>query len=123
MSMVILLLAIGLAAGILSGVAGIGGGTVIVPALVFFMGYSQHQAQGVSLTMFLLPIGLLGVYTYYKGGHVNKETVQVALIMCASFVFGSLLGSRIAVNLNQDILKKVFGVFLLILSLKIIFWK
>jgi uncharacterized protein len=118
-----MLLLIGLAAGVLSGLAGIGGGTIIVPALVFFMGYTQHQAQGVSLTMFLLPIGFLGVYTYYKGGHISRESIQVALIMCATFVFGSYFGSKLAVNINQEMLKKIFGVFLFLLSLKMIFWK
>ena len=123
MNDVIILLATGLVAGALSGIAGIGGGTIIVPALVFFLGYTQHQAQGVSLTMFLLPIGFLGVYNYYKEGHVTIQTAQVALIMCATFIFGSYLGSKIAVSLNQDMLKKVFGAFIFLLSLKMIFGK
>src|ERR1051325_1651815 len=114
MNDIIILLAIGLMAGILSGIAGIGGGLVIVPALVYFMHYSQHQAQGVSLTMFLLPIGFLGVYNYYKQGHVTPETIRFALIMCATFVVGSYFGSKIAVNINQDVLKKVFGVIILL---------
>jgi uncharacterized membrane protein YfcA len=123
MNDIIILLAIGLMAGILSGIAGIGGGLVIVPALVYFMHYSQHQAQGVSLTMFLLPIGFLGVYNYYKQGHVTPETIRFALIMCATFVVGSYFGSKIAVNINQDVLKKVFGVIILLVSLKMIFGK
>ena len=121
MNELLLLLVIGLAAGVLSGIAGIGGGTIIVPALVFFLGYTQHQAQGVSLTMFLLPIGFLGVWNYYKEGHIKPENIQVALIMCATFVFGSYFGSKIAVSVNQDVLKKIFGVFLFLLSLKMIF--
>lgn len=123
MNDIMILLAIGLVAGILSGLAGIGGGMVIVPALVFFMSYTQHQAQGVSLTMFLLPIGILGAYNYYKGGHITMETVRFALIMCTTFVVGSYFGSKIAVNLSQDVLKKVFGVFILLVSLKMIFGK
>ena len=123
MNEIILLLFIGLVAGALSGIAGIGGGTIIVPALVFFLGYTQHQAQGVSVTMFLLPIGFLGVYNYYKGGHVTAETIQVALIMCVSFIFGSYFGSKIAVSVNQEILKKIFGAFIFLLSLKMIFGK
>lgn len=123
MNELLILLAIGLAAGVLSGLAGIGGGMVIVPALVYFLSYTQHQAQGVSLTMFLLPIGILGAYNYYKGGHINSETVRFALIMCATFVVGSYFGSKIAVNLNQDMLKKIFGAFILLVSLKMIFGK
>jgi len=123
MNELLLLLVIGLAAGMLSGIAGIGGGTIIVPALVFFLGYTQHQAQGVSLSMFLLPIGFLGVWNYYKGGHVSMQTIQVALIMCATFVFGSYFGSKIAVSINQEVLKKIFGAFIFLLSLKMIFGK
>jgi len=123
MNELLLLLVIGLAAGMLSGIAGIGGGTIIVPALVFFLGYTQHQAQGVSLSMFLLPIGFLGVWNYYKGGHISMQTIQVALIMCATFVFGSYFGSKIAVSINQDVLKKIFGAFIFLLSLKMIFGK
>lgn len=118
-----ILLAIGLFAGIVSGMVGIGGGLVIVPALVYFMSYSQHQAQGVSLTMFLLPIGILGVYNYYRNGDITGETMRFALIMCASFVIGSFFGSKIAISMNQDVLKKVFGVFILLVSLKMIFGK
>lgn len=123
MNDIIILLAIGLAAGVFSGIAGIGGGLVIVPALVYFLHYNQHQAQGVSLTMFLLPIGFLGVYNYYKQGHVTPETIRFALIMCVTFVIGSFFGSKIAVSLNQDVLKKVFGVIIFIVSLKMIFGK
>lgn len=123
MNELMILLGVGLAAGVFSGIAGIGGGTIIVPALVFFLGYTQHQAQGVSLTMFLLPIGFLGVYNYYKGGHVTAETVRISLIMCATFVVGSYVGSKIAVGLNQDMLKKIFGAFILLVSLKMIFGK
>lgn len=123
MNDLIVLLLTGLAAGALSGIAGIGGGTIIVPVLVFFLGYTQHQAQGVSLTMFLLPIGFLGVYNYYKEGHISGQTIQVALIMCATFILGSYLGSKIAVSVNQEVLKKIFGVFIFLLSLKYIFGK
>lgn len=123
MNEVYMLLAIGLFAGIVSGMVGIGGGLVIVPALVYFMNYSQHQAQGVSLTMFLLPIGILGVYNYYKNGDITVETIRFALIMCASFVVGSFFGSKIAIAMNQELLRKVFGVFILLIALKMIFGK
>lgn len=123
MNEVYMLLAIGLFAGIVSGMVGIGGGLVIVPALVYFMNYSQHQAQGVSLTMFLLPIGILGVYNYYKNGDITVETMRFALIMCASFVVGSFLGSKIAIAMNQELLRKIFGIFILLVALKMIFGK
>ena len=123
MNELLILLAIGLVAGVLSGIAGIGGGMIIVPALVYLMSYTQHQAQGVSLTMFLLPIGFLGVYNYYKDGHITAETIRFALIMCTTFVVGSFFGSKIAVNLNQDVLRRVFAGFILLLSLKMLFGK
>ena len=123
MNELLILLAIGLVAGVLSGIAGIGGGMIIVPALVYLMSYTQHQAQGMSLTMFLLPIGFLGVYNYYKDGHITAETIRFALIMCTTFVVGSFFGSKIAVNLNQDVLRRVFAGFILLISLKMLFGK
>ncbi|MBI3500314.1 MAG: sulfite exporter TauE/SafE family protein [Bacteroidetes bacterium] len=123
MTNIFILLALGLVAGICSGMVGIGGGLIIVPALVYFLGFTQQSAQGVSLTMFLLPIGILGVYNYYKGGHINSETIRFALIMCITFVAGSYFGSKIAIGLNQEILRKVFGAFVLLVALKMIFGK
>ncbi len=120
MAAIIILLCIGLFAGILSGMVGIGGGIIIVPALVFFMGMSQHQAQGTSLTVLLLPVGILAVYYYYNAGYVD---IKSALIIALTFVVGGLIGSKIAISIDQNVLKKVFGIFMLILSLKMIFWK
>lgn len=120
MTEVLILLGIGLAAGILSGMVGIGGGVVIVPALVYFFGMSQHTAQGTTLAMFLLPIGILGVLNYYKAGHID---IRVALIIAATFIAGSYFGSRWAISINQDMLKKVFGSLLLLLALKMILGK
>jgi uncharacterized membrane protein YfcA len=116
----IILLLVGFVAGMLSGMVGIGGGIVIVPVLVYFLGFSQHLAQGTVLAMFLLPIGFLGVYNYHQAGHVNVKT---ALIIATTFVLGSYFGSKIAISINQEMLKKVFGVILLLMSLKMIFWK
>lgn len=117
---IVVLLAVGLAAGLLSGLVGIGGGIVIVPVLIYFLGFTQHQAQGTVLGMFLLPIGILGVYQYYKGGNVNIET---ALVVASTFVIGSYFGSKLAISLDQQTLKKVFGAILLLLSLKMIIGK
>lgn len=120
MNTTLILLAVGLIAGILSGMVGIGGGIVIVPALVYFLGFSQHTAQGTTLAMFLLPIGILGVYNYYKEGYVD---IKVALIIAATFIAGSYVGSKIAISIDQAIVKKIFGVIMLLVSVKMILGK
>lgn len=120
MTTIVILLCIGLFAGILSGMVGIGGGIVIVPALVYFIGMSQHEAQGTSLTVLLLPVGILAVYYYYNAGYVD---VKSALIIALTFVIGGFIGSKIAIAIDQNMLKKVFGIFLFLLSIKMIFWK
>lgn len=117
MTTLIILLSLGLIAGILSGLVGIGGGIVIVPALVYFLGFSQHQAQGTTLAMFLIPIGILGAYNYYKEGYVDIKT---ALIIATTFVIGSYFGSKISIGLDQNIVKRIFGVIILLISLKMI---
>lgn len=120
MNQLIILLCIGLVAGILSGMVGIGGGIIIVPALVYFLGFTQHQAQGTTLFTFLLPIGLLGVYNYYQAGHVDFKT---ALIIASTFFIGSFLGSKFAISIDQQLMKRVFGVIILLLSIKMIIGK
>jgi len=114
---IIILLIIGICAGILSGFVGVGGGIIIVPALVFFLGYSQHMAQGTSLTMMIPPIGLLAVYNYYKSGNTN---ITAALIIALAFVVGAYLGSKLSISLDQRIVKRVFGVVMLIASIKLL---
>jgi uncharacterized membrane protein YfcA len=120
METVFILLTLGLVAGVLSGMIGIGGGIVIVPALVYFLGYNQHQAQGTVLFMFLLPIGLLGVFNYYNSGNIEFKT---AFIMACTFVAGSYFGSKIAISVDQATLKKVFGGILFLVSIKMILGK
>jgi len=120
MNTTIILLIVGLIAGALSGMVGVGGGIVIVPFLVYFLGFSQHTAQGTTLAMFLLPIGILGVYNYYKGGFVD---IKVALIIAVTFVAGSYFGSKLAISLDQTVVRKVFGIIILLVSLKMIFGK
>ena len=104
-----LLLAIGLIAGLASGFVGIGGGMIIVPALVFGLGLSQHMAQGTSLAMMIPPIGILAVMNYYKAGAVQ---VQYAAILAVTFVLGAWLGSKWALKLNPTLVRFVFGVFM-----------
>ncbi len=120
MNDIIILLVLGLAAGVLSGMVGIGGGIIIVPALVYFLGFSQHSAQGTVLFMFLLPIGILGVFNYWQAGHIDWK---VACIMAITFLLGSFIGSKTAIAIEQAMLKKIFGVILFFVSLKLIFWK
>lgn len=120
MATVIILLCIGLTAGILSGVVGVGGGIVIVPALVYFLSMSQHQAQGTSLAVLLLPVGALAVYSYYKQGLVD---VRATLIMATTFLIGGFIGSKITIALDEDTVKKIFGVILLIVAVKMILFK
>lgn len=115
-STLFILLIIGLVAGMLSGMVGIGGGIIIVPALVYFLGFTQHGAQGTTLFMFLIPIGILGVINYYKAGSVDFKT---AGIMAITFVVGSYLGSKWALKIDQQTLKRVFGVIVFLLSIKL----
>jgi hypothetical protein len=114
-----ILLGIGVIAGFLSGLVGIGGGIIIVPVLVY-LGLGQKMAQGTVLFMFLLPIGILGVWNYYKAGAID---FKYSFIIAATFVVGSYFGSKLAVSMDQDILKKVFGVFIILVGIKLIFWK
>src|SRR6476620_6404074 len=90
--MVVLLLLIGLAAGMLSGLVGVGGGIIVVPALVFALGFTQQQAQGTSLGLLLLPIGIFAVINYYKAGHIDLKVVG---IMSLAFVAGGFIGSKL----------------------------
>ncbi len=115
----IILILIGIIAGMLGGMVGVGGGIVIVPALVFFLGFSQKMAQGTSLGILLLPIGLLGVIQYYKEGYVD---LKIVLIISAGFFVGSYLGSKLALSLPQDTVKKIFAVLLILFAVKILFF-
>lgn len=119
MTTILLLLALGLLAGILSSMVGIGGGIVIVPALVFLFGISQKMAQGTSLVMLLPPIGLLAVINYYKAGYVD---LRLAGILIVAFIIGSYFGSKVALNLSELMLKRIFGVLLMLLAIKYLFF-
>lgn len=114
-----LLLLIGLAAGILSGLVGVGGGLIVVPALVFFLGYTQHQAQGTSLGLLLLPVGILAVMNYYNKGFID---VKVVAVMSVAFILGGWLGSKLALRLPEAAVKKVFAIFLFYSAFKLLKW-
>jgi uncharacterized membrane protein YfcA len=116
---ILILVIIGLASGILSGLVGVGGGIIIVPALVFFMGFSQHQAQGTSLGLLLLPIGILAVINYYKQGYIDLKVVGV---MCVAFAIGGWVGSKIALSVSEVLLKKIFAIVLMLIAVKLLFF-
>lgn len=113
-------LLLGLAAGVLSGLLGIGGGILIVPALVFVVGLTQHQAQGTTLALMVPPIGLLAAWMYYKQGNVD---LKIAGLICLGFFLGGLFGAKLATAVNAALLKKLFGVALLITAVKMILAK
>ena len=116
---IIILICIGLIAGVLSGLIGIGGGIIMVPMLLL-LGFSQQQAQGTSLAALLPPVTILAVLNYHKAGFIDWK---YALIISAVFVIGGYFGSKIAIHVNQQTLKKIFGIILLIIAGKMIFSK
>ncbi len=111
---------LGLIAGILSGMLGIGGGTILIPALVFLFGLTQHQAQGTTLAIMIPPIGLLAAMRYYQSGNVK---LAMAAFICVGFFIGGLIGANLVQDLPEPLLKKLFGFFLLFISLRMIFTK
>jgi uncharacterized membrane protein YfcA len=111
---------IGLAAGIASGFFGIGGGLIMIPALVYFFHLTQHQAQGTSLAVLTPPVAILAVIKYYKEGNVN---LYMAVFIAASFIIGAYLGGTLVQYVSDPVLKKIFGVFLLLVSIKMILGK
>ncbi len=117
---IIILSLIGLLAGIIAGGMGVGGGIIIVPALVLIFGMSQHHAQGTSLAVLLPPISLLAVFKYHKDGYIDYK---FALILALAFFLGSYLGGIFAVNLPAKTLKKIFGILMLLAGIKMIFGK
>ena len=119
-SMLILIIAIGIVTGVVAGMFGIGGAIIMVPALVFIMGFNQHMAQGTSLAVMLPPIGIIATWNYWKAGQVN---LKFALILAAAFLIGSYFGSKYALNIPQNVLKKLFAVLLLAVALKMFFSK
>lgn len=122
MQEIIILICIGLAAGILSGLVGIGGGVILVPALVYFLHYSQHQAQGTSLGVLCLPVVILAFLTYYSEGKRTGTPINLSVIaiLALGFIAGGFLGGKIAVRIDQNMLKKIFAVVLLYTAFKLL---
>jgi uncharacterized protein len=117
---IIILVIIGLMTGVFGGTFGVGGAVIMIPALVYFLGVDQHTAQGTSLAVMLPPIGLFAAYNYYKAGQVN---IWYAVIIAISFMIGGYFGSKIALNLPETMMRRIFGIFLILLALKFIFSK
>lgn len=116
---ILILILIGLCAGVLSGLVGVGGGIIMVPMFILFLGLSQHNAQGMSLAVMLPPVTFLAVYNYHKAGDVDWK---LALIASAVFMIGGYFGSKIALKIDQLVLKRIFGVLMLFVAIKLIFF-
>lgn len=116
---VLLLILIGLVAGILSGMVGVGGGILMVPMFVIFLGLTQHNAQGMSLAVMLPPVTFLAVYNYHKAGEIDW---RMALIVSAVFIIGGFFGSKMALKIDQLMLKRIFGVMMFIAAIKLMFF-
>jgi uncharacterized membrane protein YfcA len=117
---IFLYILLGVVAGIFSGLIGIGGGIIIVPSLVLLFGLSQHTAQGTTLALMVPPIGLLAALAYYKQGFVD---LKIAAFICIGFFVGGLIGAKFALGIPEMVLKKIFGIVLLAVSIKMIFFK
>lgn len=120
MNEIILLLIVGIVAGLLAGLFGVGGGIIVIPALIYIFGMNQHQAQGTSIAFLLLPVGILAFMNYYRAGYIN---IKFAAILAATFVIGGYFGSKIALNIPVDNLKRVFAVFMILVGIKMLFSK
>ncbi|MBM3416118.1 MAG: sulfite exporter TauE/SafE family protein [Bacteroidetes bacterium] len=122
--LVITALLIGLAAGMLSGLVGVGGGIIMVPALVFFMNYTQHQAQGSSLAVLTLPVVIIASLYYYQQCQRMGTPIDLKIVglLAVGFILGAFFGSKIAIAMDQALLKKVFSVILFYTALKMLDW-
>ena len=119
METILLLIIVGFAAGMLSGLVGVGGGIIVVPALVFFLGFSQNEAQGTSLGLLLLPVGILAVINYYNKGYIDLKVVG---IMSIAFIAGGWLGSKLALTIPQETVRKIFAIFLFYTAFRLLGW-
>jgi len=118
--MILILIVIGIITGVMAGMLGIGGAIIMIPALVFLLGISQQTAQGTSLAVMLPPIGIIAAYNYYKAGQVN---IRFAIVLAVFFLVGSYFGSKLALTIPQNVLKKIFGVLLLLVAAKMLLSK
>jgi uncharacterized protein len=115
----LIIIIVGLAAGMLSGLVGVGGGIIIVPALAFFLGFSQHEAQGTSLGILLLPAGIFAAINYYKQGFID---IKVVLLLFVGFLIGGYFGSKLSLSLSEAVVKKIFAIMLVVVACKMLFF-
>ncbi|MCX5702327.1 MAG: sulfite exporter TauE/SafE family protein [Candidatus Omnitrophica bacterium] len=116
----VMLIVLGIVAGIFGGMFGIGGGTILIPALVYLFGLTQHQAQGTTLAIMIPPIGLLAALRYWQAGNVK---IPMAGLICLGFFIGGLFGANFVQNLSDPLLKRLFGLYLLFVSVEMILGK
>lgn len=116
----IILILIGLTSGLLAGILGVGGAIIVIPALVFILGLTQHHAQGTSLAFMVPPIGIFAAWNYWKAGYVNWK---FALVLALTFMAGAYFGSIFSVNLSDKLLRKIFSILLFAAALKMFFSK
>lgn len=114
------LLFLGIIAGYFSGLVGIGGGVIIVPALVFIFGFTQHTAQGTTLALLVPPIGILAAYSYYQKGFVDMKTV---ILIGIGFIIGGFIGGKMAIGLSEHLMKRIFAIVLIIVGVKMYIYK
>jgi uncharacterized membrane protein YfcA len=117
LQIILSLILIGILAGVLSGLVGVGGGIIMVPLLVMFFSFNQHEAQGTSLAVLAVPVTAVAVFNYYKAGQIN---LKYAAVIAVFFVVGSIVGSKFALTLDQKLLKKIFAVVLLVIAGKML---
>jgi uncharacterized protein len=116
---IFILILIGLLAGMLSGMIGVGGGIIVVPALIYFVGFNQYEAQGTSLGLLLLPIGIFAVLNYYNKGFID---IKYVALMAIGFTVGGWLGSKLSLSISEIALKRIFAVVLFYTAFKMLNW-
>jgi uncharacterized protein len=116
----LILIIVGLIAGFLGGMIGLGGAIILIPAMVMLLPMDQRMAQGTTIAVMLPPVGFFAAYNYYKAGYVN---IKYALVIAVVFMLGSYLGSKLALNVPVNVLKKIFALVLVLIATKMVFTK
>jgi uncharacterized membrane protein YfcA len=114
------LIILAMIAGYFSGLIGIGGGVIIVPALVILFGFTQHTAQGTTLALLVPPIGILAAYSYYQKGFVD---IKSAVLICIGFIIGGFIGGKMAIGLSENVMKTIFAIVLILIGIKMLVYK
>src|SRR5947209_18898748 len=116
---ILVLIIIGLIAGMLSGMIGVGGGIIVVPALIYFLGFNQYEAQGTSLGLLLLPIGIFAVLNYYHKGFID---IKYVALMAIGFTIGGWIGSKLSLSISELALRWIFAIVLFYTEFKMMGW-